>query len=51
MSSQTQDLIELASAIKAWGMELGFADVRIADADLSHAEAGLQAWLDAGGGF
>ena len=42
------DLPELARAIKAWGKELGFADVRIADVDLGHLEAGLQAWLDAG---
>jgi len=42
------DLPELARAIKAWGKELGFADVRVADVDLGHLEAGLQAWLDAG---
>lgn len=42
------DLPQLARAIKAWGKELGFADVRIADVDLGHLEAGLQAWLDAG---
>ena len=42
------DLIALAQSIKQWGLALGFADVRIADVDLSHAEAGLQAWLDAG---
>ncbi|MCD2515223.1 tRNA epoxyqueuosine(34) reductase QueG [Massilia sp. G4R7] len=48
MSTTTPDLPELARAIKAWGRELGFADVRIADVDLAHAEAGLQAWLDAG---
>jgi epoxyqueuosine reductase len=42
------DLPALARAIKAWGGELGFADVRIADIDLAHAEAGLQAWLEAG---
>ena len=42
------DLHELAHAIKAWGRELGFADVRICDVDLTHAETGLQAWLDAG---
>jgi len=47
-SDTTADLPALARAIKAWGRELGFADVRIADIDLSHAEAGLQAWLDAG---
>jgi len=41
-------LAALAVAIKAWGRELGFADIGIADVDLSHTEAGLQAWLDAG---
>jgi epoxyqueuosine reductase len=41
-------LAALALAIKAWGRELGFADIGIADIDLSHTEAGLQAWLDAG---
>ncbi|MGG7604400.1 tRNA epoxyqueuosine(34) reductase QueG [Massilia sp. BKSP1R2A-1] len=48
MSTTSPDLPELSRAIKAWGRELGFADVRIADVDLAHAEAGLQAWLDAG---
>jgi epoxyqueuosine reductase len=48
MPNLPPDLPALARAIKAWGAELGFADVRIADVDLSHAEAGLQAWLDAG---
>lgn len=38
----------LALAIKAWGRELGFSEMRIADIDLSGAEAGLQVWLDAG---
>jgi epoxyqueuosine reductase len=38
----------LALSIKAWGRELGFAELRIADTDLSDAEAGLQSWLDAG---
>jgi epoxyqueuosine reductase len=42
------NLPELARAIKAWGVELGFADVRIADVDLAHAEEGLVAWLAAG---
>ncbi len=42
------DLHALARVIKQWGAELGFADVRIADVDLRHAEAGLQAWLAAG---
>ncbi|WP_432240758.1 tRNA epoxyqueuosine(34) reductase QueG [Herbaspirillum robiniae] len=42
------DLSALAAAIKAWGKDLGFAEVRIADVDLSHREAGFQAWLDKG---
>ena len=41
-------LIALVRSIKQWGRELGFAEVRIADVDLSHMEAPLQAWLDAG---
>jgi epoxyqueuosine reductase len=48
MSDASPDLDQLAQAIKAWGAELGFADVRITDIDLAHTEAGLQAWLDAG---
>lgn len=48
MSLSETNLAELAASIKHWGRELGFADVRITDVDLSHAEAGLQAWLDAG---
>lgn len=48
MQPSPSDLNDLAQTIKRWGAELGFADVRIADVDLSHAEAGLQAWLDAG---
>ena len=48
MTTTEPDLIELARTIKSWGKELGFAEVRIADIDLSHKEAGLQAWLDAG---
>ena len=42
------DLAALALTIKAWGRALGFAELRIADIDLSEAEAGLRAWLDAG---
>ena len=48
MPHSPAELLQLAHDIKRWGAELGFADVRIADIDLSHAEAGLQAWLDAG---
>ena len=48
MSLSPEVLSSLAAAIKAWGRELGFAEVRIADIDLAAAEPGLQAWLDAG---
>ena len=41
-------LAQLASDIRAWGRELGFADVRITDVDLSAAEPGLADWLAAG---
>ncbi len=44
----TIDLAALAVAIKSWGRELGFAEVRIADIDLAAAEPGLRAWLAAG---
>ncbi|MBS1186548.1 MAG: queG [Burkholderiaceae bacterium] len=39
------DYAGLAAAIKRWGRELGFTDIRIADARLPQAEDGLQAWL------
>lgn len=42
------DLAWLATSIRAWGRELGFDAIRIADVDLRHAEAGLLAWLQAG---
>jgi epoxyqueuosine reductase len=48
MPTLPPDLPELARAIKAWGAELGFADVAIADVDLSQAEQDLLAWLAAG---
>ena len=48
MSLSPINLDELALSIKQWGAQLGFADVRITDIDLSSSEAGLQAWLDAG---
>jgi epoxyqueuosine reductase len=48
MSIDLPDLENLSRAIKAWGRELGFADLRIADVDLAHAEDGLRAWLAAG---
>jgi epoxyqueuosine reductase len=48
MTVSIDNLFELTLSIKAWGRDLGFADIRIADIDLAHTEAGLQAWLDAG---
>lgn len=42
------DYAALAAAIKAWGAELGFAELRITNATLDTADAGLQSWLDAG---
>lgn len=48
MNFTEQDLSSLAARIKAWGKELGFAEVQISDADLFAIEPGFQAWLDAG---
>lgn len=48
MSLSETNLADLALRIKHWGVELGFAEVRITDIDLRAEEAGLQAWLDAG---
>jgi epoxyqueuosine reductase len=48
MTVSDNNLASLALAIKAWGRELGFAEIGIADVDLAQAETGLQAWLDAG---
>jgi len=42
------DLTTLADDIRAWALELGFADIGIADTALSDEEARLLAWLDAG---
>jgi epoxyqueuosine reductase len=41
------DYAALAAAIKAWGRELGFQSVGIADTDLGAAETGLARWLAA----
>ena len=42
------DYAALAHSIKAWGRELGFQAVGIADTELGAAESGLAAWLAAG---
>jgi epoxyqueuosine reductase len=48
MNTSHDNLSNLATTIKAWARELGFADLRIADIDLAHVEPGLRNWLDAG---
>ncbi|HEY4319045.1 MAG TPA: tRNA epoxyqueuosine(34) reductase QueG [Herbaspirillum sp.] len=45
---QAERMAALALAIKGWGRELGFADIRITDVDLSHREAGFADWLAKG---
>jgi epoxyqueuosine reductase len=42
------DFSQLARDIVIWGRELGFAELGIADTELSADEARLGAWLDAG---
>ena len=42
------DYALLANTIKAWGQELGFQAIGIADIDLAAAEVGLTEWLAAG---
>ena len=42
------DYVDLARSIKAWGRELGFQAVGIADTDLAAAEGRLAEWLAAG---
>ncbi|HSW51600.1 MAG TPA: tRNA epoxyqueuosine(34) reductase QueG [Sulfuricaulis sp.] len=42
------DLVRLAADIKAWGRELGFQQIGIADTDLGAAETRLLDWLGRG---
>ncbi len=42
------DLTQLATDIKRWGRELGFAEIGITDTDLTSAEALHQAWIKKG---
>jgi epoxyqueuosine reductase len=44
----TNDYTKLAADIKRWGRELGFAEIGIADTDLSRAEIEHQAWIKKG---
>ena len=48
LNSEVMDGASLARRIKAWGAELGFQAVGIADADLSAAEPRLLEWLAQG---
>jgi epoxyqueuosine reductase len=49
-TNSSLDVISLKEFIKNWGRQLGFQDVRVADAhaDMSSVEAELSAWLDKG---
>jgi epoxyqueuosine reductase len=42
------DLQALMQRVQAWARELGFSQIGVADIDLSSAEPGLLAWLEAG---
>lgn len=42
------DASSLMAQIRQWALELGFSQIAVADIDLSTAEAGLNAWLQAG---
>lgn len=44
----TVDTAALLARLRGWAHELGFSQIAVADVDLSSAEPGLQAWLDAG---
>lgn len=48
LAAGNHDYAMLARAIKAWGRELGFQAVGIADTELTAAEGNLAAWLAAG---
>lgn len=40
--------LALMDQMRAWALELGFSQIGVADIDLSRAEPGLLAWLEAG---
>jgi epoxyqueuosine reductase len=42
------DGAQLLSRLRTWAKELGFSQIGVAGVDLSDAEAGLAAWLEAG---
>lgn len=42
------DAAALLQGLRGWALELGFSQIAVADVDLSSAEPGLLAWLEAG---
>jgi len=48
LNTDAQSLASLRSSLAGWASALGFAEIRIADADLGDAEHRLDAWLQAG---
>ncbi|MDP4608850.1 MAG: tRNA epoxyqueuosine(34) reductase QueG, partial [Burkholderiaceae bacterium] len=38
----------IVEQLNEWGRALGFSQIGVADVDLTHAQPGLLAWLDAG---
>ena len=48
LNTDAHSLTSLRSSIAGWASALGFAEIRIADADLGDAEHRLAAWLTAG---
>jgi epoxyqueuosine reductase len=46
--SHSFDGARLLAQVRAWAKELGFSQIGVAGIDLSSAEPGLAAWLDAG---
>lgn len=47
-ASATSTTLPDSDTLRRWAGELGFASLGVADVDLSSAEPGLQAWLEAG---
>ncbi|MFC0349088.1 tRNA epoxyqueuosine(34) reductase QueG [Undibacterium danionis] len=48
MTIPVQDYAQLALEIKQLGQQIGFADIRISDVDLSRVAPAYQEWIDAG---
>jgi epoxyqueuosine reductase len=46
--SEAVNNASLMNALREWARELGFSQIGVAGVDLSSAEPGLQAWLEAG---